>query len=1219
MWRERPLSSLNIKTQLEGLDEERQRLSEEQKLNRAKVRKLSLQTIRRRKALEEKRRDNAEKEQKLREEVLHERKLKQQDATERFQRAHLPPSQRRQNRIGQRKRATQLEEALEQIQGSPCGSASLSPVVTKPTVNKGATDSLLNLSTHETRSSRYQQQLSEAKAYAKLMQERSGADLQNSRLRFQQELEETQRLLGEQQLNSLQEFRHEIDQLYRSESLSSLDSLETVEQITAHQTEPNESHSLNVQNHHTPNNTMKPHPPVNHSFNSFRRDFYPLKKTHTSSWINYLDSSKTSVSSAVAKTNETEAPTTIEDLSDKLHTSASANIKSECFDSSSLFSVERYQNECSTKFYNKNQRKIVENNSHSIESQSTSHPSSKSSFGHIDRSATRLCSAWSTPDPTPREATQVSDLNDRLESVQQNEPATLHSLKLPLATPFFLTFSPKSQLFSDGTKTDSIKGSQKIVQQNHLLACIGAANQMNQNADNSSKSEDTSPNKYNLSIKNRHDSEGASQKLEPSQVKFNSSGPDSEKNVTEGKENKLAAHSAVSTTRLKGNKKYFYEKSNFTLLKGILKKVSKYENCYPKSLLSATGVLGIQMASSIRDSVELIKLKEAESVKKTTKKKLRWFDEIEQNNQFTKEPNEDTGKILEDVIDGEYSGSDGQSQLHSPSLESNVSFSNGNSIVDRDKESKWTTLKTSHKTAVDCSLSGHQQTETRGAITVTDPVILEAASMTNGITPAVPPQYHLTKQAWAAIRTRNIDQKITEKPMVRKGHTKVIKRTHSAKIYFCRGGNCRKGTIIRPQSASEAMKSQGKMLVPYPPPRTAIDSKQCQRSTGNFNTSCQSQVQPANVVDNSSTKSKEFIPDVHYTSSEDNADKTAVSRLWSQRDFSNQATVTITTFPSSYLLSPYETVTKAAHSVNTTKSVLQQDDVSNDTKQDPRCGENRLHLDCTPTDEEVALLWHRVRSDSAQKDATNGYSRNYLSPRNSGHKTNLQPHRTNVSQLNIDGGNLLSGVRSVSRLGRLLSAPSAFAGRNHPMDTHSNGIKHRALLQQRRMNIGSTHKSDQTRQNIQISPFPSTFDPVLTINAAQNTEEAVSQSTEQFMLAENMVETSALDSDILSAMETIETQRYSFLQNKVQQLGLSALSFEEQQLLQSLDRLNQRLQYIKEIVQTSPSNDLLQIPSPFVTSNGVSSSSIKPGQAPCGTHKDQSLTPDHYGQFQRKY
>ncbi|XP_060681756.1 centrosomal protein of 126 kDa isoform X5 [Hemiscyllium ocellatum] len=1166
MWRERPLSSLNIKTQLEGLDEERQRLSEEQKLNRAKVRKLSLQTIRRRKALEEKRRDNAEKEQKLREEVLHERKLKQQDATERFQRAHLPPSQRRQNRIGQRKRATQLEEALEQIQGSPCGSASLSPVVTKPTVNKGATDSLLNLSTHETRSSRYQQQLSEAKAYAKLMQERSGADLQNSRLRFQQELEETQRLLGEQQLNSLQEFRHEIDQLYRSESLSSLDSLETVEQITAHQTEPNESHSLNVQNHHTPNNTMKPHPPVNHSFNSFRRDFYPLKKTHTSSWINYLDSSKTSVSSAVAKTNETEAPTTIEDLSDKLHTSASANIKSECFDSSSLFSVERYQNECSTKFYNKNQRKIVENNSHSIESQSTSHPSSKSSFGHIDRSATRLCSAWSTPDPTPREATQVSDLNDRLESVQQNEPATLHSLKLPLATPFFLTFSPKSQLFSDGTKTDSIKGSQKIVQQNHLLACIGAANQMNQNADNSSKSEDTSPNKYNLSIKNRHDSEGASQKLEPSQVKFNSSGPDSEKNVTEGKENKLAAHSAVSTTRLKGNKKYFYEKSNFTLLKGILKKVSKYENCYPKSLLSATGVLGIQMASSIRDSVELIKLKEAESVKKTTKKKLRWFDEIEQNNQFTKEPNEDTGKILEDVIDGEYSGSDGQSQLHSPSLESNVSFSNGNSIVDRDKESKWTTLKTSHKTAVDCSLSGHQQTETRGAITVTDPVILEAASMTNGITPAVPPQYHLTKQAWAAIRTRNIDQKITEKPMVRKGHTKVIKRTHSAKIYFCRGGNCRKGTIIRPQSASEAMKSQGKMLVPYPPPRTAIDSKQCQRSTGNFNTSCQSQVQPANVVDNSSTKSKEFIPDVHYTSSEDNADKTAVSRLWSQRDFSNQATVTITTFPSSYLLSPYETVTKAAHSVNTTKSVLQQDDVSNDTKQDPRCGENRLHLDCTPTDEEVALLWHRVRSDSAQKDATN-----------------------------------------------------AFAGRNHPMDTHSNGIKHRALLQQRRMNIGSTHKSDQTRQNIQISPFPSTFDPVLTINAAQNTEEAVSQSTEQFMLAENMVETSALDSDILSAMETIETQRYSFLQNKVQQLGLSALSFEEQQLLQSLDRLNQRLQYIKEIVQTSPSNDLLQIPSPFVTSNGVSSSSIKPGQAPCGTHKDQSLTPDHYGQFQRKY
>ncbi|XP_048453730.1 centrosomal protein of 126 kDa isoform X2 [Rhincodon typus] len=1045
MWRDRPVSSVNIKTQLEGLDEERQRLSEEQKTNRAKVRKLTLQTIRRRKAFEEKRKDNEEKEQKFREEVLQERKLKQQDATEKFQRAHLPPSQRRKNRIGHRKRAIRLEEALEQVQGSSCGSASSSYVIAKSTVNKRTTDLLLNLSTHEIRNgSRYQKQLSEAKAYAKLMQERSGANLQNSRLYFQQELEETQRLLGEQQLNSLQEFRQEIDQLYQSESLSSLDSLETEGQKTAHQTEPIESNSLSVQNNHTSNNRMKPHPPVKDSFNSCRTDFYPLKKTHISAWINNLDSSRTSLSSAVVRTNETEASATKEYLSDKQHTLASAKIGSECFDSSPLSSVERYQNEYSTKFYNNNQHKIIENNAHSTESHPTTRPSSESSLGHTAHSPTRPCNAWSTPDPTPREATQVSDVNDRLESVHQSEPVTLHSLKLPLATPFFLTFSPNSQLFSDKRKTDSIKESQKTVQQSHLLACTGATNQINQKADISSESEGNhTSNKYNLSIKSRHCSEGASQKSAPSQAAFNSSESDSENNVTEGKENKLAAHSSMSTTRLKTSKKYFYEKSNFNLLKGILKKVSKYENGYPKSVLSATGVLGIQMASSIRDSVELVKMKEAESVKNPTKKKLRWFDEIEQTNQFTKGPNKGAGEELENTKESKSSGSTSQTQLQSPCSENNGSFTNGKSIVESKKESKWTTLNTGHKTAVDCILAGRQQTETKGA--VTDPVILETASMTHGITPAVPPQYHLTKQAWAATETRNIDQEITvkntiikpEKPMVRKGHSKVIKRAHSAKVYFCTRGNCRKGTIIRPQSASEAMKSQGKILIPHPPPRLAIDSKHCQRTTGNFNNSCQSQMQPANVIDNSSTKLREFIPDIHYTSSKDSEDKTAVSGLWPQRNFLNNTSVTITTFPSSYLVSPYETVTKATYSVNTSKSVLQQDDVNNNTKQDSKCEGDRLRLDSTPTDEEIALLWHGVRRALAQKGAT-----------------------------------------------------SAFTRRNHPTDTHSSGIKYRALLEQRRMNIGSTiHKSDQIGQNIQISPFPSAFDPAQTINAAQNTEE----------------------------------------------------------------------------------------------------------------------------------
>ncbi|XP_067884178.1 centrosomal protein of 126 kDa-like [Heterodontus francisci] len=148
-------------------------------------------------------------------------------------------------------------------------------------------------------------------------------------------------------------------------------------------------------------------------------------------------------------------------------------------------------------------------------------------------------------------------------------------------------------------------------------------------------------------------------------------------------------------------------------------------------------------------------------------------------------------------------------------------------------------------------------------------------------------------------------------------------------------------------------------------------------------------------------------------------------------------------------------------------------------------------------------------------------------------------------------------------------------------------------------------------KNIQISPLSSAFDPVQAINGVQDIEEAVSESTEQFMLAENLVETSAIDSDILAAMDAIESQRYIFLQNKVQRLGLSALSFEEQKLLQSLDHLDQRLQYIQETVQTSPS--------PFIISNGVSGSGSRTGQAFCDTQKHRSLAADNHARIKRKY
>uniref|UniRef100_A0AAY5EN30 Uncharacterized protein n=1 Tax=Electrophorus electricus TaxID=8005 RepID=A0AAY5EN30_ELEEL len=91
-------------------DDDNELLFQEQKSCRARARKFSLETNRRRKALEERRRQWDVQEQLLRENILQQRKQRLLEDTERFQRAHLPPSQKR--------RPVNLDEALSHIHGA---------------------------------------------------------------------------------------------------------------------------------------------------------------------------------------------------------------------------------------------------------------------------------------------------------------------------------------------------------------------------------------------------------------------------------------------------------------------------------------------------------------------------------------------------------------------------------------------------------------------------------------------------------------------------------------------------------------------------------------------------------------------------------------------------------------------------------------------------------------------------------------------------------------------------------------------------------------------------------------------------------------------------------------------------------------------------------------------------------------------------------------------
>lgn len=60
-------------------------------------------------------------------------------------------------------------------------------------------------------------------------------------------------------------------------------------------------------------------------------------------------------------------------------------------------------------------------------------------------------------------------------------------------------------------------------------------------------------------------------------------------------------------------------------------------------------------------------------------------------------------------------------------------------------------------------------------------------------------------------------------------------------------------------------------------------------------------------------------------------------------------------------------------------------------------------------------------------------------------------------------------------------------------------------------------------------------------------------------MAENLVNASVPEDEILTIMKSKQTEKPSLISNKTQQFNICALSAEEQKILQSLDHLNEKL------------------------------------------------------------
>lgn len=328
-------------------------------------------------------------------------------------------------------------------------------------------------------------------------------------------------------------------------------------------------------------------------------------------------------------------------------------------------------------------------------------------------------------------------------------------------------------------------------------------------------------------------------------------------------------------------------------LKGILKKNSKFVVGDAKFTYTPNHfVFTKEVAMSIRDSMELAKTKAVEP--ENMKKKLRWFDEVNGNDQESEE------RIKKDA---------------------------GMQTLTKNKPTHPFQLpSTDHQQEL--HRLGHSNAP-RG-ISKTTSSTLDGPSS--------------TRQAWADLRAQEdpTEEAKVQRVGPRVAGSRVPRRVRSAKTVSGPGlSRARKGTMIRPQSAIEAQRvviTQGKTMVPRPPPR--------------------SEASEANSVDPTICITKTAYTNDCPHSKLENPD--------SQPVFQNHVLKTdegaiFAPVPPSHACA-YETVSKGVY------ALCQPEAQTGNGRHPPQCGENGICLDRTPTDDEISMLWHGVRSALANKE-----------------------------------------------------------------------------------------------------------------------------------------------------------------------------------------------------------------------------------------------------------
>ncbi|NXO75153.1 CE126 protein, partial [Sitta europaea] len=1043
-------------------------------------------------AFEERQREEEAKEQRFREQVLQQRKIKFQEATAKFQRAHQSFSQHKQT--VQTKAAFQLEEALEQIKGSVSTTGLCLPNINK--INFRTTDD--TSSSSASRSDSFHQKRNSAMfGCDETIQESSRTDMDSHQLLFQKNLKEIQQLLEKQHLNNLENFHQEVKETNDSESLMSLDSLEAGEQNGNCTTQSESSFT-------TPCVCALYDPEKCQTRNSglLRTDQSTSKNAHLNNCLRNADLlhyHNIPIHDLLAKHNvltPAEHINTLEEESSPSHRTGKQPAE---------FSASGKQKSSVSNTFS-----FLQN----VKDRSKPKTEEASTFatGHPVFNPSR---AWDSPDSIPGERIQDLMQDQSFKMTPQERTKSMQTSSQPIAT--FVTLFPNQGCSTGIPSTADLLPKDKNISTGFLKNTLGKMTEtkeenvkcMNDIIIETSLFQDIPNASVLLEVKHENNKGEMGNIIENMSLL-----PDTEFNSDTLAQDKILKNNILERKRAK-------------LFRSILKKDAKYEPSYFKVVVVDHGnSFGTRLISSIRDSLELAKIKKKSAENERYNRKLKWCDQIDQiiieNNE--KSISEISSSQLQCV----------QTANNAPKNNLNIVAQPSNPMFIKNHQEYSHMSKPNVKTE-----NSNKEYPTQNIFTSTGSFSAKKAWM-------------ISKDEASKLPVCSNNAKIKEGGQL-KNKTKMTRRATSVNVQSRFMPKKGRGTMIQLQSATEANKTQkapGKYLAPHPPSTPLLGNRSVENTTS---PGCQS-LPPASlqatIASNSDFNSRHLVlaSQVLNRNSAENSENTAsCAGLATAPDCST---------------TKYKPWAKNTCSLNNVQASACEDHSVTCSERRPVNTENGLHLHHIPAAGKTSTFWHRAHSTQGPEDSATDAIQHHLLCYNNLHITKLQRFKVNVSHVTIDGGSQRTSSKYVSRISSFSMSDIPVTRKNQVFDNYGN--KHQAFSGSRRQSVISkiwkpAHHAQNSLCAAELSPIQSAFDPVQKMKNISQSEE-VSESTAQFLLAEKLASTPIAEGEILAAMDRVKPASQPSLLKRAPCPGGRDLSIEEQKIFQSLDCLNEKLQ-----------------------------------------------------------